>query len=79
MYSRPRGLGPREATGGEARLNRGEGPLNRGEGPAGAPDTVELVRSYYKIREPVVRTRLLEMVKAVGAASHAGELRSTRK
>jgi hypothetical protein len=30
-----------------------------------------LVRSYYKIRESKVRKSIFEMVKAVGAASHA--------
>jgi hypothetical protein len=29
------------------------------------------VRAYYKIRESRVRKRIFEMVKAVGAASHA--------
>jgi hypothetical protein len=29
------------------------------------------VRAYYKIREGRVRKRIFEMVKAVGAASHA--------
>jgi len=32
------------------------------------------VRAYYKIREPRVRKRIFEMVKAVGAASHAEAL-----
>src|SRR4029079_3091438 len=34
-------------------------------------ETLELVRAYYKIREGRVRKRIFEMVKAVGAASHA--------
>ncbi len=34
-------------------------------------ETLELVRAYYKIRESRVRKRIFEMVKAVGAASHA--------
>ena len=29
------------------------------------------MRAYYKIREARVRKRIFEMVKAVGAASHA--------
>src|SRR4029078_9324197 len=33
--------------------------------------TLELVRAYNKIREARVRKRIFEMVKAVGAASHA--------
>ena len=34
-------------------------------------ETLELVRAYYKIRARRVRKRIFEMVKAVGAASHA--------
>jgi len=34
-------------------------------------ETLQLVRAYYKIREGRVRKRIFEMVKAVGAASHA--------
>ncbi len=34
-------------------------------------ETLELVRAYYKIREGRVRKHIFEMVKAVGAASHA--------
>lgn len=37
-------------------------------------ETLELVRAYYKIREHRVRKRIFEMVKAVGAASHAERL-----
>ncbi len=54
----------------------------KGFGEAGTPfeqqkdpfikrETLELVRAYYKIRETRVRKRIFEMVKAVGAASHA--------
>ncbi|MFQ5347974.1 MAG: helix-turn-helix domain-containing protein [Rhodothalassiaceae bacterium] len=32
-------------------------------------ETLELVRSYYKIGEPKVRKRIFELVKAIGAAS----------
>ena len=60
-------------------------PMGRGRkgiGEAGTPfeqekdplikrETLELVRAYYKIREGRVRKRIFEMVKAVGAASHA--------
>jgi hypothetical protein len=38
-----------------------------------------LVRGYYKIREARVRKRIFEMVKAVGAASHAEVLDSRKK
>jgi transcriptional regulator with XRE-family HTH domain len=62
------------------------GPMSghgrKGYGEAGSPfeqekdslikrETLELVRAYYKIREGRVRKRIFEMVKAVGAASHA--------
>jgi transcriptional regulator with XRE-family HTH domain len=54
----------------------------KGYGKAGTPfeqekhpmvkrETLKLVRAYYKIREGRVRKRIFEMVKAVGAASHA--------
>jgi hypothetical protein len=42
------------------------------------PTVLELGRAYYKIRESRVRKRIFEMVKAVGAASHA-ELLGGRK
>ena len=32
-------------------------------------ETLELVRAYYKIRDPQIRKRLFEMVKALGAAA----------
>ncbi len=31
-------------------------------------ETLELVRAYYKITDPLIRKRLREMAKAVGAA-----------
>jgi hypothetical protein len=34
-------------------------------------ETLELVRAYYKIREPQVRKRIFEIVKAVAATSRA--------
>jgi hypothetical protein len=40
---------------------------------------LELVRAYYKIREACVRKRIFEMVKAVGAASHAEVLSGRKK
>jgi transcriptional regulator with XRE-family HTH domain len=50
-----------KATGGEASPFTGEkDPLVRRE-------TLELVRAYYKIREPRVRKSLFDMIKAVGA------------
>ncbi len=46
-------------------------PFEHGKDPLAKRETLELVRAYYKIRENRVRKRIFEMVKAVGAASHA--------
>jgi transcriptional regulator with XRE-family HTH domain len=46
-------------------------PFEQEKDPLIKRETLELVRAYYKIREPRVRKRIFEMVKAVGAASHA--------
>lgn len=40
-------------------------------------ETLQLVRAYYKIREPSVRKRIYELVKTMGAASTSAE--RTRK
>jgi transcriptional regulator with XRE-family HTH domain len=55
-------------------------PFERDKDPLIKRETLELVRAYYKIRESRVRKRIFEMVKAVGAASHAEALggRKTR-
>jgi transcriptional regulator with XRE-family HTH domain len=49
-------------------------PFERDKDPLIKRETLELVRAYYKIRESRVRKRIFEMVKAVGAASHAEAL-----
>ena len=36
--------------------------------PMAKRETLELVRAYYKIRDPRIRKRLFEMTKALGAA-----------
>lgn len=36
-------------------------------------ETLQLVRAYYKIREPSVRKRIYELVKTMGAASAVAE------
>ena len=46
-------------------------PFEQEKDPLIKRETLELVRAYYKIREDRVRRRIFEMVKAVGAASHA--------
>jgi len=76
---------PSNALAGRPMSGRGR----KGFGEAGTPfeqekdplikrETLELVRAYYKIREARTRKRIFEMVKAVGAASHA-EVLSARK
>src|SRR5437899_12841426 len=73
---------PANALAGRPMSGRGR----KGFGEAGTPfeqekdplikrETLELVRAYYKIREASVRKRIFEMVKAMGAASHADALR----
>ena len=37
--------------------------------PMAKRETLELVRAYYKIRDPHIRKRLFEMTKALGAAA----------
>src|SRR4029453_12111501 len=46
-------------------------PLEREKDLLIKRETLELVRAYYKIREGRVRKPIFEMVKAMGAASHA--------
>jgi len=45
-------------------------PAEKGD-PLVRRETLELVRSYYKINEPKVRKRLFELVKATGSALQA--------
>ena len=59
------------APSGEGRAAAGEGSDRSEPDPMLKRETLELVRAYYKIRESRVRKRIFEMVKAVGAASHA--------
>ncbi len=54
-------------------------PFEQEKDPLIKRETLELVRAYYKIRETRVRKRLFEMVKAVGAASHAEALGGRKK
>jgi transcriptional regulator with XRE-family HTH domain len=46
-------------------------PFEQDKDPMAKRETLELVGAYQKIRESRVRKRIFEMVKAVGAASHA--------
>ena len=54
-------------------------PFEQEKDPLIKRETLELVRAYYKIREGRVRKRIFEMVKAVGAASHAEVLGGRKK
>jgi len=64
---------PSSALSGRGRKGFGEAgtPFEQEKDPLIKRETLELVRAYYKIREGRVRKRIFEMVKAVGAASHA--------
>lgn len=66
---------------GRGRKSFGEAgtPFEQDKDPLIKRETLELVRGYYKIREARVRKRIYEMVKAVGAASHADVLRGRKK
>ncbi|MFO1158482.1 MAG: helix-turn-helix transcriptional regulator [Reyranellaceae bacterium] len=54
-------------------------PFEQEKDPLIKRETLELVRAYYKIREARVRKRIFELVKAVGAASHAEALGDKKK
>jgi len=49
-------------------------PFEQDKDPMAKRETLELVDAYYKVRQMPVRKRIFEMVKAVGAASHAEAL-----
>jgi len=61
---------------GRGRKDFGEAatPFEQEKDPLAKRETIELVRAYYKIHESRVRKRIFEMVKTVGAASHADVL-----
>lgn len=44
-----------------------------GADPMAKRETLELVRAYYRIRDPQVRKRLFEMAKTLGAAEEKAE------
>jgi transcriptional regulator with XRE-family HTH domain len=46
-------------------------PFEPAKDPLTKRETLELVRAYYKIREPRVRKGIFESIKAIGAASNA--------
>jgi len=72
---------PMSGRGGKGKKHAGEeaSPFEVEKDPLIKRETLELVRAYYKIREARVRRRIFEMVKAVGAASHAEVLGGKKK
>ncbi|CAN5920739.1 hypothetical protein BH11PSE3_BH11PSE3_43300 [soil metagenome] len=74
LAGRPMGGRARKGGFGEAAT-----PFEQEKDPLIKRETLELVRAYYKIREARVRKRIFEMVKAVGAASHAEVLGGSKK
>ena len=54
-------------------------PFEHERDPLIKRETLELVRAYYKIREPKVRKQLFETVKALGAASAEAALAGSHK
>ena len=54
-------------------------PFEQEKDPLIKRETLELVRAYYKIRENRVRKCIYEMVKTIGAASHAEVLVGRKK
>jgi len=52
-----------------------EAPMEySGADPMAKRETLELVRAYYRIRDPQVRKRLFEMAKTLGAADESARL-----
>jgi len=61
---------PPEVTGKATGMSEG-GSQSFEVGQLSRRETLELVRSYYKITDPLVRKKLFDMVKALGKASAA--------
>jgi transcriptional regulator with XRE-family HTH domain len=73
LVGRPASLGNRKGAGGVGT------PFGMEKDPLAQRETRELMRAYYRIRGDKVRKRIFEMVKAVGAASHAEALAAIKK
>jgi transcriptional regulator with XRE-family HTH domain len=54
-------------------------PFDQEKSPLQKRETLELVRAYYKIRDGRVRKRMYELVKSVGAVSHAEAVSDGKK
>lgn len=64
---------------GRKRFGEAGTPFEKEKDPLIKRETLELVRAYYKIREPRVRKRIYDLVKVIGAASHAERLSGRKK
>ena len=54
-------------------------PFEQDKDPMAKRETLELVDAYYKVNQARVRKRIFELVKAVGAASHAEVLAGRKR
>ncbi len=55
------------------RRGRAKGPPSYEAIPMAKRETLDLVRAYYKIRDPQIRKRLYKLAKAVGAAANSSD------
>ena len=67
MSEETQALSPRRISRGDA-----DGDIDQSRDPMARRETLELVRSYYSIKQPHVRKRISDMVKSI-AATIAGE------
>jgi transcriptional regulator with XRE-family HTH domain len=54
-------------------------PFEQDKDPMAKRETLDLVHAYYKVDQAGVRKRIFEMVKALGAASHAEALAGRKR
>jgi transcriptional regulator with XRE-family HTH domain len=54
-------------------------PFEQDKDPMAKRETLDLVDAYYKVHQARVRKRIFELVKAVGAASHAEVLAGRKR
>ena len=53
-------------------------PFDQDKDPMAKRETLDLVHAYYKVRQARLRRCIFEMVKSVGAASHAEALAGSK-
>ncbi|MDI1264576.1 MAG: helix-turn-helix transcriptional regulator [bacterium] len=66
-------------TSGRGRKGKAGTPLEKEKDPLSKRETLQLVRAYYKIREPHVRKCINDIVKEVGAADYVERLSGRKK